>query len=136
MAKMNFDPIDMGLTVALMVSGFIMSGIATFQLFDINFTDVVWSSGNMSISVAYVISALALGGIVATNDNTSLKTLKDDAEKLDQYYYAAIVGTAALMIGWVVMPDTVASFFQSSDLWGLAYVGITTTAAFAIGWML
>ena len=136
MAQMQFDPVDTALTVALMISGFIMTGVATFSLFDINFTDTVYSSGNITISVAYAISVVALGGIIATNDNTSLKSLKDDAEQLDQYYYGAILGTGALMVGWVLMPDTVATFFQSSDLWALAYVGVSTTAAFAIGWML
>ncbi|WP_225316424.1 MULTISPECIES: hypothetical protein [Haloferax] len=113
-----------------------MTGIATFQLFDINFTDVVWSTGSTEITVALVISAASFVGTVATNDNTSLQTLKDDAEKLDDYYYGAIILTAGLMVGWVLLPNTVASFFQSSDLWGLVYVGITTTATFAIGWML
>jgi hypothetical protein len=90
----------------------------------------------MEISLAYAISALALVGTVVTNDNTELSSLKTDAEQLDQYYYFAIIGTAALMVGWVLLPSTVASFFQSSDLWGLVYVGVTTTAQFAIGWML
>ncbi|KAB1185666.1 hypothetical protein GJR98_14575 [Haloferax sp. MBLA0077] len=136
MSKMEFDPEDAALVVAMMVSGFIMTGIATFQLFDINFTDVVWSTGSTEITVALVISAASFVGTVATNDNTSLQTLKDDAEKLDDYYYGAIILTAGLMVGWVLLPNTVASFFQSSDLWGLVYVGITTTATFAIGWML
>lgn len=135
MAKMQFDPTDAALTVGMMVSGFIMTGIATFSLFDINFSDVVWSSGSYELTTAYVISALALVGIVATNDNTSFETLKDDAQSLDDYYMYAVFGTVALMVGWVVVPD-VASFFQSSDLWGLLYVGVTTTASFAIGWML
>jgi hypothetical protein len=30
----------------------------------------------------------------------------------------------------------VANFFRSADLWGLMYVAITTTAGFAVGWML
>ena len=133
---MDFDPVDAALTVGVMMSGFIMVGIATFSLFDIGFGDVVWSSGNMSMSVAYVIGAGAFVGIVATNDNTELSSLKDDAERLDDYYYYSIIATVALMVGWLVMPDTVASFFQSSDLWGLVYVGVTTTASFAVGWML
>ena len=136
MSKMQFDPADAAMTVALMVSGFIMTGVATFNLFDINFSDVVWSSGNIEVTTAYVVSAGAFVGIVATNDNTSIQTLKDDAQELDDYYYGAIVGTVALMVGWLLMPDTVASFFQSGDLWALVYVGVTTTAAVAVGWML
>lgn len=135
MSKMTFDPLDAGLTVAMMVSGFIMTGIASFNLFDVNFSDVVWSSGDMAVTTAFAVSALAFAGIVATNDNTSFKSLKDDAQQLDDYYAGAILGTVALMAAWLLVPD-VASFFQSSDLWGLVYVGVTTTAGFAVGWML
>lgn len=136
MSKMEFDPVDAGLTVAMIVTGFIMVGIAQFNIFDISFSDAIWSSGNIEITIAYAISAASFAGIVATNDNTDFSSLKDDAQNLDDYYMYAIFGTIALMVAWVLLPDMVASFFQSSDLWGLLYVGVTTTAGFAVGWML
>ncbi|WP_396610805.1 hypothetical protein ACH9L7_11280 [Haloferax sp. S1W] len=135
MSKMEFDPVDAALTVAMMVSGFIMTGIATFQLFDVGFTDVIWSSGNIEITVAYAISVASFVGIVATNENTDFSSLKDDAERLDEYYMYSVFATVGLFAGWLLVGD-VASFFQSSDLWGLVYVGVTTTASFAVGWML
>lgn len=135
MAKMSFDPVDAALTLALAVSGFIMVGIASFNLFDVSFGDTAVTLAGNGLSVAYVTSVLAFGGTILTNDNAELSSLADDVKDLDQYYYGAVVGTAALMVGWVVLPD-VASFFQSSDLWGLTYVGVTTTAQFALGWML
>ncbi|ELZ62287.1 hypothetical protein, partial [Haloferax sp. ATCC BAA-646] len=90
MSKMEFDPADAGVTVALMVAGFIQTGIATFQLFDINFTDVIFSSGNIEITLAYAVSVGAFAGIIITNENTDLSSLKDDAEKLDDYYMWSI----------------------------------------------
>ncbi|ELY63770.1 hypothetical protein C492_06970 [Natronococcus jeotgali DSM 18795] len=132
---MEFDPADAGFTVALMVAGFIQTGIATFQLFDINFTDVIFSSGNIEITLAYAVSVGAFAGIIITNENTDLSSLKDDAEKLDDYYMWSIFGTVGVFAAWLLVGD-VSSFFQSSDLWGLVYVGITSTAGFAAGWML
>jgi hypothetical protein len=132
---MEFDPVDAALTLALAVSGFIMTGIATFQLFDVNFGEVVWSSGNIEVTMAYVVSVAALGGTVLTNDNAELDSLRSDVQDLGDYYYYAVLGTAAVMVAWLLVPD-VASFFQSSDLYGLIYVAGVTTAQFAVGWML
>jgi Na+/citrate or Na+/malate symporter len=132
---MQFDPIDAALTIAMMVAGFIMTGIASFNLFGVDFSATVVTLGGYAITTAYAVSVLAFAGIVATNDNTSFQTLKDDAQNLDDYYAYAILGTVALFAAWILVPD-VASFFQSGDLWGVLYVAVTTTAGFAVGWML
>jgi hypothetical protein len=132
---MQFDPVDAALTIAMMVAGFIMTGIASFSLFGIDFGATATTLAGYDITTAYALSVLAFLGIVATNDNTSFQTLRQDAESLDDYYMYAIFGTIALFGLWLFVPD-VANFFRSSDLWGLMYVAITTTAGFAVGWML
>jgi len=48
----------------------------------------------------------------------------------------AAAGTLILPVAFIVFPDTVGSFFQSSDLWGLLYVVGVTAGQFALGWML
>lgn len=132
---MSFDPTDAALLVASIVSGFIMVGIAAFDLFDVSFGATALTLGGFSLSTAYLINAGSLAGTVVTNDNAELDSLLDDAKNIGQYYYYSVVATGALLVAWVVFPE-VASFFQSSDLWGLVYVGIMTTGQVTIGWLL
>jgi hypothetical protein len=133
--KKQFDAIDAGLSVLMAMSGFLVTETATFTLFGIDFNQVLWSSGSMEITLAYAIGLGALIGTVLTNDNTSIASLKSDAENLDTMYYGAILATFGLMVLWVVLPD-VASFFKSDDIWSVAYVAITALGQGAIGWML
>jgi hypothetical protein len=135
MTEMEFDPLDAGLTIATMVSAFIVVGIASFDLFGVSFAATAITLAGTGLSTAYVIGAISLAGTLATNDNAELSSLQEDAKDLGDYYYAAVLGTVGLMVAWVFVPD-VASFFQSSDLWGLVYVGIVSTGQFVIGWML
>ena len=133
--KKQFDAIDAGLSVLMAMSGFLVTETATFTLFGIDFNQILWSSGSMEITLAYAIGFGALIGTVLTNDNTSIASLKSDAENLDTMYYGAILATFGLMVLWVVLPD-VASFFKSDDIWSVAYVAITALGQGAIGWML
>jgi len=135
MAKMQFDPVDVALSIGLLVSGFIMTGIATFSLFGVDFGAVALTLMGQDLSSAYVLSAVAILGTVVTNDNAELSNLHNDAQRLDEYYYYSILATVGLLVAWLFIPD-VGSFFQSGDLWGLVYVAITTTGQFAMGWML
>ncbi|GAA0651935.1 hypothetical protein [Salarchaeum japonicum] len=133
--KKEFDPLDAALTILTMISGFIVTGIAQFNLFDVDFGATAFTLAGHGLSTAYVIGALALVGTVLTNENAELSSLQEDAKDLGDYYYGAVIGTAGLMVAWVFVGD-VSTFFQSSDLWGLAYVGVVTTGQFVIGWML
>ncbi|QDX39845.1 hypothetical protein [Salarchaeum sp. JOR-1] len=133
--KKEFDPVDAGLTVATMISAFIVTGIASFNLFDVDFGAVAFTLAGHGLSTAYVIGALALAGTILTNENAQLSSLQEDAKDLGDYYYGAVLATVGLMVAWVFVGD-VSSFFSSSDLWGLVYVGVVTTGQFVIGWML
>jgi hypothetical protein len=136
--KKQFDAVDAGLSVLMAMSGFLVTETAQFTLFGIDFNQVLWSSGGtggMEVTLAYAIGLGALVATVVTNDNTSISSLKSDAENLDTLYYGAIVATFGLMVLWVVLPD-VASFFKSDDIWSVAYVLITALGQGAIGWML
>ena len=136
MSKLDFDPIDAALTVGLAMSGFIMTGIATFSLFDVSFGDTVFTLGSYDISYAYGMSAGAIVGTVITNDNTEFSSLSDDIQGLQGYYMIAAISALALPIAFILLPDTVGSFFTGSDLWGVLYVVLVTSGQTALGWML
>lgn len=135
MSKLEFDPVDAALMVALAMSGFIMTGIATFSLFDVSFADTLVTVAGYDVTYAYALSAGAVLGTIATNDNTEFDTLADDIKRLDDYYMYAAVGTLGLLVGWLFIP-AVGDFFTSSDAMALVYVGVTTTGQFVLGWML
>ena len=136
MAKMEFDAVDAALVVAGLASAFMLVGIASFQLFDVDFTATQFTLGGIGLSTAWVLGYASIVGVIVTNDNTEFQSLSDDIQGLQGWYMAAAVGTLVLPIAFVALPDTVGSFFQSSDLWGLIYVIAVTTGQFALGWML
>ena len=135
MSKTEFDPLDIGLLVVGIMSAFIMVGIASFDLFGVNFSADLTTIAGYGFSTAYVLSALSIVGVIATNENTSLGDLRGDVEKLDTYYMAAVAITLASLVLWVVSPSFV-DFVQSQDLWGVLYVMIVTTGTLVMGWIL
>ena len=135
MAKTEFDSMDLGLLVLSMMMSFIMVGIGSFDLFGVDFGAVVTTVAGIELTTAYVLSAGAIVGVVATNDNTSFNDLRDDVEKLDQYYAFSVVATFGFMAAWLVFPGFV-DFVQSTDLWGLVYVMIVSAGTFVMGWIL
>ncbi|MFY4815314.1 hypothetical protein [Halorubrum sp. Atlit-26R] len=136
MAKMEFDAVDAALVVAGLASAFMLVGIASFQLFDVDFTATQFTLGGIGLSTAWILGYASIVGVIITNDNTEFQSLSDDIQGLQGWYMAAAVGTLVLPVAFVALPDTVGSFFQSSDLWGLLYVIAVTTGQFALGWML
>jgi hypothetical protein len=133
--KQNFDPIDFLLLALAFIGAGAMAGIITVNAFDVSLADMAFPNVGQGISLATVATAIAFAGTIITNDNAELDTLAEDVQDLDTYYYGAVVLSAAGLVGWVFIGD-VSSFVQSSDLWGVAYIGVTTTAHFALGWML
>ncbi|OYR56715.1 hypothetical protein [Halorubrum halodurans] len=136
MAKMEFDALDAALVVTGLASAFMLVGIAQFQLFDVTFSATQFTVSGIGLSTAWILGYGSIAGTILTNENTELQTLSEDIQGLQGYYLAAAVGTLALPIAFIVFPDSVGSFFQSSDLWGLLYVVAVTTGQFALGWML
>jgi hypothetical protein len=135
MAKMDFDPVDAAFTITLAATGFMMVGIASFNVFDVSFGETAFTLMGQDLSLAYCLSAGALIGTVVTNDNAQLSSLGDQVDDLDQYYYFSVLATGGLLVGWLFIP-AIPEFFQSQDLWGITYVAVTTTGQFALGWML
>ncbi len=135
MALKKFDPIDAGLTVVTLMSAFMIVGIATFDLFDVDFSATLFTVAGFALSTAYVLAASSVVLTVLTNDNTDFSSLREDVRDLDQYYAAAIALTFGLLIAWPVFPQ-VQDFFSSEDLWGVVYVVTVTTGQMALGWML
>ncbi|MDB9295819.1 hypothetical protein PN414_18010 [Halorubrum ezzemoulense] len=136
MAKMEFDAVDAALVVAGLASAFMLVGIASFQLFDVDFTATQFTISGIGLSTAWILGYASIVGVIVTNDNTDFQSLSDDIQGLQGWYMAAAIGTLVLPVAFVALPDTVGSFFQSSDLWGLLYVIAVTTGQFALGWML
>lgn len=135
MGKTSFDPLDIGLLVVSLMSAFIMTNIATFDLFGVDFGASLFSVAGFGFSTAYVLSAGAVVGVIATNDNTSFAELRSDIEGLDRYYAGAVAVTLGSLVLWVVSP-TFVDFVQSEDLWGLVYTMIITTGTLVLGWIL
>ncbi|RLM63623.1 hypothetical protein DVK05_14410 [Halorubrum sp. Atlit-8R] len=133
---MEFDAVDAALVVAGLASAFMLVGIASFQLFDVDFTATQFTLGGIGLSTAWILGYASIVGVIITNDNTEFQSLSDDIQGLQGWYMFAAIGTLVLPIAFVALPDTVGSFFQSSDLWGLLYVIAVTTGQFALGWML
>lgn len=133
---MEMDAIDASLFVLNTMAGFLLVGIGSFDLFGVNFAETLFSPFGIGLSTAWVIGYLAIVGTVVTNDNTALNDLSDDVMNLEGYYLAAAVGTLALPVAFVVFPDSIGSFFQSADLWGLSYVVVVASGQTALGWML
>ncbi|OYR69028.1 hypothetical protein DJ78_12210 [Halorubrum ezzemoulense] len=133
---MEFDAVDAALVVAGLASAFMLVGIASFQLFDVDFTATQFTISGIGLSTAWILGYASIVGVIVTNDNTEFQSLSDDIQGLQGWYMAAAIGTLVLPVAFVALPDTVGSFFQSSDLWGLLYVIAVTTGQFALGWML
>ena len=136
MAKMEFDTVDAALVVTGLASAFMLVGIATFQLFDVDFGATQFTLSGIGLSTAWLLGYGSIVGTILTNDNTELQSLSDDIQGLQGWYMFAAAGTLILPVAFIVFPDTVGSFFQSSDLWGLLYVVGVTAGQFALGWML
>ena len=136
MAKMEFDAVDAALVVTGLASAFMLVGIASFQLFDVTFSATQFTVAGIGLSTAWLLGYGSIVLTILTNDNTEFQSLSEDIKGLQGWYMAAAVGTLVLPIAFIALPDTVGSFFQSSDLWGLLYVIAVTTGQFALGWML
>ena len=136
MSKMSMDAIDASLFVLNTMAGFLLVGIGTFDLFGVDFSQTLFEPFGIALSTAWVIGYAAVIGTIVTNDNTELQSLRGDIEDLQGYYMVAAVGTLALPVAFVVFPDSVGSFFQSEDLWGVMYVVLITSGQAALGWML
>jgi hypothetical protein len=130
----DFDYIDGLLVGAVFLGSSVMAGIGSFDLFNVAFTDTAFQIGE-GVSVAAAIVLAGYLATILTNDNTELGSFTDDVQDLEQTYYVAVVGSLALVVAWIFIPD-VSSFVQSSDLWGVLFVTGSVVAQIAIGWML
>lgn len=136
MAQMKFDPLDASLVITGLASAFMLVGIAEFNLFDVGFSEPLTEIAGYSLSTAWVLGYASIVGVIITNENTSFQNLSDDIQGLQGYYLASAVAALGLPIAFIVLPQTVGDFFQSSDLWGLLYVVVVTSGQTALGWML
>ena len=132
---MEFDPVDAGATVTTFIGTSSMAGIASWSLFDVSLSDVAYTLAGNDITLATLLTLVALAVTIITNDNAELSTLHEQAKELENYYYYSVVGSLGLLVGWVFIGD-VSSFVQSADLWGVAYIGISVTGQMAVGYML
>ncbi|WP_199719625.1 hypothetical protein, partial [Halorubrum sp. Atlit-26R] len=101
MAKMEFDAVDAALVVAGLASAFMLVGIASFQLFDVDFTATQFTLGGIGLSTAWILGYASIVGVIITNDNTEFQSLSDDIQGLQGWYMAAAVGTLVLPVAFV-----------------------------------
>lgn len=132
--KAEFDYIDGVLLGMVFLGASVMAGIGSFDLFSVTFTDQAFAIGE-GVSIAAIMVIGGMLGTIVTNDNTELNSAWDDIQNLEQQYYLAVLGSLALVVGWIFVPE-VSSTIQSSDLWGVLYVVGTVVTQIALGWML
>lgn len=136
MAYQEFDAEDIGALVLAIFSAAVMVGIASVEAFGVSMSDG-FSIAGIDTTIAWLVTVGTFAAIVVTNDHTDLlsadgfEKMKDD---MDDVYAYAVLGSAALLVGWVLFPD-VASFFQSTDLWGVLYILGVAVAQVGLGWM-
>ena len=135
MSKLKMDAFDASLLVLNTMAAFILVGIGTFDLFDVNFANELFNFGGYSLSAAWLVGYGSVIGTIVTNDNTDLASL-GKIQNLENYYMLAAAATLTLPVAFIVFPNSVGWFFKSADLWGLVYVVILTSGQAALGWML
>ena len=137
MSLKEFDAEDIGGLILGLFSAAVLVGIATVEAFGVSLADTFTVAG-YSASIAWVISVGTFLGTIITNDHTELLSTDGYDELMssgmDSYYVYAVIGTAALLVTWVFIPQ-VADFVRSEDLWGVGYVALVGTAQIAIGWV-
>ena len=137
MSLQSFDWEDIGMLVLGLFSAAVLVGIASVSAFGVALSDT-FSIGGYSASLAWVISIGTFVGTVLTNEHTELlssdgySALKNS--EMDDTYVYAVLGTAALLVAWVFIPQ-VSEFVTSEDLWGVLYIGLVGTSQVAIGWV-
>ena len=136
MARMEFDALDAALVVTGIASAFMLVGIASFNLFDVDFGATLFAPSGYSLSTAWILGYASIVGTIVTNENTEWDSLSDDIQGLQGYYMVAAVSALALPVAFVIFPGSVGSFFSDSDLWGVLYVVLVTSGQVAVGWML
>ena len=136
MAYQEFDAEDIGALVLAIFSAAVMVGIASVEAFGVSMSDGFTVAG-INTTIAWLVTVATFAGVVITNDHTDLLSadgfdkMRDD---MDDVYAYAVIGSAALLVGWVLFPE-VASFFQSQDLWGVIYIAGVAVAQIGLGWM-
>jgi hypothetical protein len=55
---MEIDAIDASLLVASLASAFMLVGVATFQLFDVSFSETLFAPAGIGLSTAWVIGLM------------------------------------------------------------------------------
>ena len=137
MSLNEFDAEDIGMLVLGLFSAAVLVGIASVEAFGVSLSDTFTLAG-YSASIAWVVSVGTFIGTVITNDHTELLSADGYDELMssgmDDYYAYAVLGTAALLVAWVFVPQ-VSDFVTSADLWGVGYIALVGTAQIAIGWV-
>jgi len=136
MSKMDFDAVDTALVVASFFGASIVVGAGTYSLFGIDFGAELFSVAGYSISTAWGFLVGSILMTIVTNENAQFNTLGEDIQNLETYYAAAAALTLILPVAFIVFPDLVADFFQSSDVYKLGFIGITTAGQLTLGWAL
>jgi hypothetical protein len=136
MSKLEMDAVDAALVIMSFFGASIVVGIGSYSLFGVEFGAELFSVAGYSISTAWALLYGSIIGTILTNDNAEFGSLNEQIQNLEQYYAAAAALTLVLPVAFIVFPDLVASFFESGDIWGLSFVGVTTVGQFALGWML
>lgn len=113
MAQYEIDTEDAAVFVLFGLAAGASVGIANVQLFGYTFQDVITTISGIDLTLATIVSVAALAWVVATNEIGM-----DDIRDLEEWYYYAVIGMFALVIGIPLVPQ-VHDFVTSNDLFAL-----------------
>ncbi|WP_255148992.1 hypothetical protein [Halorarius halobius] len=130
MARMEGDWLDFALAGLFTLATAVTVGIATVQIFDVQFSDAVVSLGGSSLDVATLFSLGTLAFMFITNDNTSV----GDLGEFDDVYGVSLVATVGLTLAIPLVP-AVEDLVTSSDFLRTAVVGVMSVGYATAAWI-
>lgn len=133
---MEFDEEDTALIALVALSSAVMAGLASFQAFDVSLSDTTTLLG-ANLSIAYIATVGSFVATIATNEQMSLdpREFRERARsELDDTYFTVLSVSLLGLIAWPFV-DSIPSFVQSQDFWGVLFIAASTGSQIAIGYM-
>jgi len=105
----------------------VITGIGTFELFGINFSETLFAASSLDVSIALVVATLLLGLSWTTN------RAGDTWGDLDEVESLAVGGALVILIGMAAIP-AVRDFVLSSNATGTVGFILLSAAYTVLAW--
>lgn len=94
----SIDLTDYIMAPAFSVAAFVLVGIGSFSLYGYNLSMTLWSGSGATVTLAWLISTIALGSAWASN------RMGDNWDDFDELESAAVIGGVVLLVGIPFVP--------------------------------